>query len=368
MRFWSDFARNIPLLLALLLPAACGDLPQPFRGQPGGQAGDLAQPPGVRIAVPRPGSDALLDQQGGERMASALANALRLNEVPATAGAAFPLDWRVTMEAGQDGRSVTPRYTLVSASGENLGTVAGRPVPMRAWSEASEATLGEAARYAAPRVAELMLRAEARRRGTTPESLLGTAPRVYLAGVRGAPGDGNVALLDRLRGALGTRGIVPQDNAVNATFAVTGEVEMEPSNLPGEQVVLVIWTVSRRDGEDLGRVLQQNRIPARSLDRLWGDAAVAVAQEAAGGIRDVIRNAGGFPNTTGPEAGREGGLTIPANTSVLPPPQAEGAGDGQPRQAAPAPAPQAEPAAATPPPRRRRRAPTPPAQESSDGA
>lgn len=366
MSSWSDRPRRLLLLLGLLLLAACGDLPQPFRGQPGGQAGDLAQPPGVRIAVPRPGSDALLDQQGGERMASALANALRLNEVPATAGAAFPLDWRVTIEAGQDGRSITPRYTLVSAAGENLGTVAGRPVPLRAWSEASEATLGEAARYAAPRVAELMLRAEARRRGTTPESLLGTAPRVYLAGVRGAPGDGNVALLDRLRGALGTRGVVPQDNAVNATFAVTGEVEIDPSSAPGEQIILIVWTVSRRDGEDLGRVLQQNRIPARSLDRNWGDAAVAVAQEAAGGIRDVIRNAGGFPNTPGPEAGREGGLTIPANTTTLPPPQAEGTEDGQIRQAAPVPPPAAEPAAATPPPRRRRRAPRPVAESSDD--
>lgn len=362
----SDPIRRLLLLLTLLLPAACGDLPQPFRGRPGGMAGELAQPPGVRIAVPRPSAEALLDSAGGERFASALANALRLNEVPATAGAAFPLDWRVTVEASQDGRSITPRYRLVNADGADQGTVTGRPVPFRAWADAREETLGEAARYAAPRIAELLLRAEARRRGTTPESLAGNAPRIYIASVRGAPGDGNVVLAERLRGALNQRGMVPQENAVAASFAVTAEVEVAPTGNPGEQRVEIVWTVSRRDGEDLGRVIQLNTIPARSLDRFWGDVAVAAANQAAGGIRDVIRNAGGFPAQTA-EAGREGGLSMPPN-GALPPPRAEGTEE---RQAQPASQPQQAEAAsaATAPPRRRaaRGTQRPPA-ESGGGA
>ena len=39
--------------------------------------------------------------------------------------------------------------------------------------------------------------------------------------------------------------------------------------------------------------MQLNEVPARSLDRFWGDVAVVVATEAAGGVRDVIINAGG---------------------------------------------------------------------------
>ena len=354
-----EIARRCLLLLVLLAPASCGDLPQPFRGRPGGQAGELAQPPGVRIAVPRPGADALLDSGGGERFAAALSNALRVNEVPATSGERFPLDWRLTVEASQDGRSITPRYRLVNADGADQGSVSGRAVSVSAWSEARDETLGEAARYAAPRIAELLLRAEARRRGTTPESLTGNAPRVFLASVRGAPGDGNVVLADRLRSALNQRGMVVQDNAVAAAFAVTAEIEVAASGIPGEQRVEIIWTVSRRDGHDLGRVVQLNTVPARSLDRFWGDVATAAASEAAGGIREVIRNAGGFPAQAA-DAGRETGLTVPAG-SALPPPQAPGqvppAVVAQP-EAAPA------PAAATPP---RRRTAARPRAESGGG-
>jgi hypothetical protein len=38
-----------------------------------------------------------------------------------------------------------------------------------------------------------------------------------------------------------------------------------------------------------------NEVPAGTLNGLWGDVAFVVAEEASGGIRDVITNAGGFP-------------------------------------------------------------------------
>ena len=313
----SDPARRA-LLASLALLAACGDLPQPFRGRPGGLAGDLSQPPGLRVAVARPGVGALLDSAAAERFAEALATSLRGNEVPATAADPLPLDWRVTVEASQDGRSVTPRFTLLNPDGVDQGRVTGRAVAFRAWADANEDALRGAAQYAAPRLAELLLRAEARRRGTTPDALAGNAPRVFLAGVRGAPGDGNTALAERVRGALNQRGMVVQDNAVAAGFAVSADVSVVASGMPNEQRVEIVWTVSRRDGEDLGRVIQLNTIPARSLDRFWGDVASAAASEAAGGIRDVIRNAGGFPE---PPAGaaRPDGLAIPASSAPPPP-------------------------------------------------
>ena len=306
----------------LVLPAACGDLPQPFRGRPGGLAAELAQPPGYRVAVPRPGIPALLDSAAGERMAEALAEALRGNDVQAAAVDPLPLDWRLTMEANQDGRGVTPRFLLTDANGRDQGSVAGRSVPVAAWSAARAETLTAAARQVAPRLAELLLRAEAARRGSTPEALAGTAPRVYLASVRGAPGDGNTALADRVRGALNQRGMLVQDNAVAAGFSVAAEVQMSAGRSPGEQVVELVWTILRRDGEDLGRVVQINAVPARSLDRAWGDVAYAAAAEAAGGIRDVIRNAGGFPTPPEGATRAEGGLTIPpAATPPLPAPE-----------------------------------------------
>jgi hypothetical protein len=84
------------------------------------------------------------------------------------------------------------------------------------------------------------------------------------------------------------------------------------------QRIEIVWTISRRDGHDLGRVLQLNEVPAGSLNGLWGDVAFVVAQEAAGGVRDVIANAEATP---GQEA-------APAATPVAAPAQETAAGPG----------------------------------------
>jgi hypothetical protein len=88
--------------------------------------------------------------------------------------------------------------------------------------------------------------------------------------------------------------VAAQDGAEGAAFAISGQVTLAPVSRTLQRIEIV-WTVSRRDGEDLGRVLQLNEVPAGSLNGLWGDVALVVAEEAAGGVRDVIANAGGLP-------------------------------------------------------------------------
>ena len=73
-------------LAALLSLAACGDLPQPFLGHPGAAAERLAQPPPSRLAVLSP-TESLLPAAAAEACAAAVADALRTEEVPATADA-----------------------------------------------------------------------------------------------------------------------------------------------------------------------------------------------------------------------------------------------------------------------------------------
>ena len=52
-------------------------------------------------------------------------------------------------------------------------------------------------------------------------------------------------------------------------------------------------------GDERGRVVQLNEIPAGTLDHYWGDVAVVVATEASNGVNDVIlRQAGHDPNET----------------------------------------------------------------------
>ena len=69
----------------------------------------------------------------------------------------------------------------------------------------------------------------------------------------------------------------------------------------GQERVEIQWSVANPGGDERGRVVQLNDIPAGSLNGYWGDVASAVAQEAAGGVRDVIlRQSGRAPGAQGP--------------------------------------------------------------------
>lgn len=318
--------RGAALALLLALPA-CGDLPQPYRGRPGGQAGLLAAPPAYRLAVPAPAGALLTDAQA-ESFAEALSTALLTAEVPASATTPLPLDWRLTVEARLQGNAVVPRYVLLDPDGQQQGATLGTRIPASDWQDARPEVFQRVAREAAPRIADLLLRAEAARKGNDPASLTEAGPpRIYVPMVRGAPGDGNEALTARIRDALATQGMTVQTQAQGARFAVTGQVGV--FNQPGTstQRVELMWTVSRADGHDLGRVLQLNEVPMGVLDRFWGDVAFAAANEAAGGVRTVVQNAGGFPQQ--PANGTNGaappqrvqGLTMPRDAESLPPPQ-----------------------------------------------
>jgi len=281
------------LLCLLFLLSACGDLPQPFRGNPGAEARRLAAPPAYRIAVPAPPQAQLTDAAAGA-FATALADALEAAEVPAVPGEPSPLDWRLTVVAEREGASIVPRYALADADGRELGAATGLPVPPRDWAVADSALLRRVAERDAERIAALLARADAANRAASPATVAaGGPPRLRFAEVRGAPGDGNTALSARMRDFLAQRGMLVQDAADGAGFALEGRVTVTPAGR-GQQRVEIIWTVTRRDGFDLGRVAQINEVPVGSLDRLWGDVAYVVAEEASGGVRDVLANAGGF--------------------------------------------------------------------------
>lgn len=281
------------LLLAPLALAACSGLPQPFRGRPGAVARQLRLPPGYRVAVPY-SSGALLTDSDSASLSRALAEALVANEIPAVPGAALPLDWQVVIAAEREGPFIVPRYALRNADGQALGMLVGQPVPEREWVEGGSDLHARVAGETAPRMANLIGRIDAQRR-TGDERAAGSGPPVLrLLPVRGAPGDGNRSLTARMRESLASLGFQVQEEAQGAGFAVQGEVTMAAAGR-GLQRVEIVWVVSRRDGEDLGRVLQLNEVPAGTLNGLWGDVAFVVAQEASGGVRDVVFNAGGFP-------------------------------------------------------------------------
>jgi hypothetical protein len=282
--------RALPRLAALLLAttlAACGDLPEPFLGNPGATARRLAQPMAPRLAVPV-SSDTMLPDAANKVLADSLARALQQQEVPAMAQPAEKTDWQLEASAQERGDTIVPEFVVHNPQGQTEGTVEGAPIPLPAWAAADPATVQGAAQEAAPRIAATLTGIRIARDRADPNSLYNRPANVMVDEVTGAPGDGDESLTRQMRQHLATLGPVVQTTPGGADFTVKGQVRMVP--LPGhQQRVEIQWVVSAANGTERGRVVQLNEIPAGTLDHYWGDVAAVVATEASGGVNDVIR-------------------------------------------------------------------------------
>ena len=278
------------LLLCLLALASCGALPQPFFGNPGRNGARLTAPPPSRLAIPTP-SQSLLDDAGSASWAEATATTLADIALPASHSKPQPGDWTLDLSATIKGDAVTPAYTILDSRGASQGSTNGPPVAAQLWSQNDPSTLKTAAQQAAPGIDALLTRIQAARLHDDPNSLQNRPAKVYLAGVTGAPGDGNRSLAAQMQTKLANLGIVVQDTVTGADYKLRCEVTTAPE--PAGQVRIELqWVVDDARGER-GRVVQLNEVAANLVDRYWGDVAVAAAEQAAGGIKEVLFNAAG---------------------------------------------------------------------------
>jgi hypothetical protein len=266
----------------------CGDLPRPFQGRPGATALRLATPPPARLTVPPP-TQAMLPGADAVHMAQDLADALVGNELPAFAQEPRAGDWQVHMSTTLNGQMVQPRYILLDADGHQRGDVAGEPIQASAWAAADPATLQSAAASAAPRITALMRAIDATMKQSDPNSLYNRPARIFLAGVTGAPGDGDRSLLRQMGQRLPLTGDLLVKTAADADFVVQGRVRAT-ALAGGQEQIEIHWIVLDNAGHTAGDVAQGHDFPQGALDKFWGDVAEAVAQEAAGGVHEVITN------------------------------------------------------------------------------
>ena len=291
-------------LALFLLPlglAACGDLPQPFLGRPGYTAERLAnQPPPARLAVPTPASS-LLGDEASAAWAGDMARALRDKAGPAGPRAGAKGDWSLDLSAHMQGASGVPGYEIRDPQGKAQGDMDGTPVPLAAWAGGDPAVLQGVADSAAPKITDLLTRIQAARLRADPNSLFNRPARIYFSGVTGAPGDGDTSLARQMRLKLADQGVVVQDTPRRADFTLSGLVLTTPAAKGMEQVE-IRWNVHDAAGHDRGQVAQLNEIPADSISRFWGDVSVAVAAQAAGGVREVLAQAGAPRRDAGHDA------------------------------------------------------------------
>lgn len=278
------------LFATLLLLSSCGGLPQPFFGNPGREGALLAAPPPARLAVPAP-AQSLLTDSGSQLWAQATATALADTALPASYGPARQGDWSLLLSATMRGQDVIPSYEVFDGTGTPQGTSQGAPVTASAWSAADGAVLQTAAAQAAPGIDALLTRIQAARLHADPTSLQNRPARVYVAAITGAPGDGDRSLGTQIKLKLANYGITVQDTAAGADYRLRCDVRTAPGS-GGQLKVELQWIVDDSRGER-GRVVQLNEVPGGTLDRYWGDVAVVAADQAAGGIKDVLFNAAG---------------------------------------------------------------------------
>lgn len=286
----SVIRRGLVALGLLALLGGCFSLPMPFQPNqsPSPAPSTLVRPPPARIVVPPP-SAAGLGDDAARRFAASLAGALQALEVPATASGIANPQYSLLVNAEAEAGQVRLTYSLAGADGKPIAAVGGpRPVPAGAWVNARAETLEATAKDAAPAIARMLGTVEARRRETTTGALAERLPSAAVAPITGAPGDGARSLDRAIRAALGREGLIVTDVGANGEFTVAGRVTTAP--LPrAQERVEVVWVVSRADGLELGRVAQLNEIPRGTLNGLWGDVAVIVADQAAQGVAEVIR-------------------------------------------------------------------------------
>ncbi len=287
---------RLALLLCCVL-SACGDLPEPFLGNPGATAQRLARPLTPLLAVP-PGTDTLLPDAANQELAKQIATALQATEVPAIVQAPAKTDWRVITRAERDGEYVMPLFSVRDPQGKEEGSAEGEKVPLATWATADKAMLQQVAAEAAPRIGAVLTSIRVAHDKADPNSLYNRPAKVLVSDVTGAPGDGDQSLTQQMRARLAVLGPVVLTTPTGADFIVQGKVVMVPIQ-KRQQRVEIQWVVSTPSGDERGRVVQLNEIPAGTLNHYWGDVAVVVATEASSGVNDVIlRQSGHDPNAT----------------------------------------------------------------------
>lgn len=277
-------------LLTLLLLAACNGAPLPIMARTA-PAAALSPPDSAGIYV-LPGENAPMASAAA--LAAAMATALQQADVPASAQSSNQNSYRlqpvITAAPGADGRAtIRVVWELHNAAGAAVGSTSSETVAdSAAWQRGDDKLAAALAAPAAPALAKLI-------EGDVAPPQGGLNPVVALRPVAGAPGDGDRALTRAMSAALTranlTLAAAPSDKK---DFVVAGTVEVSPPKGPNQQIK-VTWLLLRPDGSEIGRVKQENAVPAGSLDGPWGDVAYAVAGAAAPGVRRLIEEVGLTP-------------------------------------------------------------------------
>jgi hypothetical protein len=267
-------------------------VPQPFRGAPRATSDNplLDVPSAVGIAIlPVAGVPAPLNRE----IARAMATRLLALDIPAeavdtNAGLGFTLSAAAEdIVASPSGVTATLVWSLRSrrgAAGEYRQAIT---VPTAAWRDASP-DAGDTATQVAGAAGTAIVAMVGGDAPTQAAVVKARLPRISIAPVDGAPGDGRDSLRLALIQVMFERGVARDESNPEVTLRAA----MTSVAAPGDQQkVQIVWRAIARDGKELGTVKLDNTIPNGALDGAWGPTAFAIANAAAGDLVALLGTA-----------------------------------------------------------------------------
>tara|TARA_B100000315_G_scaffold209813_1_gene205761 strand:+ start:2604 stop:3578 length:975 start_codon:yes stop_codon:yes gene_type:complete len=307
---WRNFVQLIAVVSCAGLLAGCGGLPKPF-AHDGAVKGNplisLAGGGAIRVEI-----DPSLPESLAKPLAENMIKSLWAENVPASDEANFRPRYilkgqlKINYPSVFDPEEAEIIWTLTDSRGNKLDAFDLRIAGDRAgWLFLDQELLADLSADTGKEVVRLLYAQRKPRRAAlripetsktvaretvkiSPDSvILAKMPKIFLAQVIGATGDGNISLHRNLQRALKIAGAELVAERPQSAFLVKGFVNISPP-YSGSNDVAITWLVATKDGKELGKITQNNKVPVGALAGRWGDIAHVITQAASIGIIDVV--------------------------------------------------------------------------------
>jgi hypothetical protein len=274
-------------LAALLLLAACPQLPQPFQHDGANPLLEIDGKAGVVLAF---------ETDIPKALAPALRDALVRHDVPAfldkAPREAFPLRLKLRKNAP---RANTVELELFWELYDTDGLIVDHydqklRVVESDWDKGAPALMKRLANEAAPHLAGLMP-ADEGTKANSQLAALGAKPRLFVQPVTGAPGDGNDALARAMRLSLSANGIEMTEGAGTGIYRLQGTTKVAKADAKSDNLRLD-WTLFDPSGAEMATLDQEGLVPSGLLDKPWGPLAGEIVAGTAIELSALIKQVG----------------------------------------------------------------------------
>ncbi|MEQ9491780.1 MAG: hypothetical protein RIM72_22590 [Alphaproteobacteria bacterium] len=276
---FSREGRRLAAILSVLVIAACGPVPKPFKQTDSQKIEiDLVRPEQSRsliIVVP-----VLDDAAATDRLGASVHKAFEAAGIPTTTNTDHPDAPLLIGSAWRTGDGLRLRWELFGSDSDlKAASVVEAAPPASAWI-ADDSVSEDIARKVVDDILPA-LRPAAGRLDPLED------PSVFVETATGAPGDGNQALERAAIAALDRAGVRRTDDRESANVFLRAVVKVVSVD-DETDAVRIRWLIEDSDGAPLGTMTQQTLVASGSLQNRWGLAAYDAAEAIAGPVGDVL--------------------------------------------------------------------------------